>query len=79
MKTVLEATAAGADAIESWPGSVFLDWMGDCLWIFAGLAMSAVPGAASIIATPAAYLCHSFRRFNTTSSSLHSGARRKKR
>jgi DNA-directed RNA polymerase subunit RPC12/RpoP len=46
LKTVLEATATGCDAIESWPGAVFLDWMGDGLWLFAAFAMAMVPGAA---------------------------------
>jgi DNA-directed RNA polymerase subunit M/transcription elongation factor TFIIS len=44
--TVLNDTAAGADAIEDWPDAVFLDWMGDSLWIFCALCMSTAPGAA---------------------------------
>lgn len=44
--TVLNETAAGADAIEDWPDAVFLDWMGDSLWIFCALCMSVTPGAA---------------------------------
>ena len=44
--TVLHETAAGCDAIEDWPGAVFLDWMGDSVWLFCAMCMSVVPGAA---------------------------------
>jgi len=46
--TVLNETAAGCDAIDNWPGAVFLDWMGDSLWLFVAFCMSATPGAAVV-------------------------------
>ena len=49
--SILLDTAAGNDRIENWPSDVFLDWMGDCLYVVAGLAVSIMPGglAASLI------------------------------
>jgi len=44
--TVLNETAEGCDAINNWPGAVFLDWMGDSLWLFCAFCMSMTPGAA---------------------------------
>ena len=44
--TVLRETSEGLDAIEDWPGAVFLDWMGDAGWFFCALCMSVTPGAA---------------------------------
>jgi DNA-directed RNA polymerase subunit RPC12/RpoP len=44
--TVLQETASGCDEIQEWPGAVFLDWMGDSVWLFCAICMSGVPGAA---------------------------------
>jgi len=43
---VVRDTANGHDAVANWPDVVFLDWMGDSLFVFSSLAISVVPGMA---------------------------------
>jgi hypothetical protein len=43
---VLRDTSEGCNEIESWPGYVFLDWIGEPVHVFCAVCMSAVPGAA---------------------------------
>jgi DNA-directed RNA polymerase subunit RPC12/RpoP len=45
LMTVFRETSEGCDTVE-WPGPVFLDWIGEALWLFLALSMSAVPGGA---------------------------------
>lgn len=42
---VVDNTAEGADTVQSWPGTVFLDWLGDTFYIAAAAAMAFAPGA----------------------------------
>ncbi len=41
---VIDNTAEGADRVEYWPGTVFLDWIGDTLYVAAATAMAFAPG-----------------------------------
>jgi DNA-directed RNA polymerase subunit RPC12/RpoP len=43
---VLRETSEGVDEDLTWPGQVFLDWLGDPLHLFFAFCMSVVPGAA---------------------------------
>lgn len=43
---ILQDTANGKDAIESWPDVNFLDWLGEALYVFSGLFMAVFPACA---------------------------------
>lgn len=43
---ILQDTANGMDAIESWPDVNFLDWIGEALYIFSGLFLAVFPACA---------------------------------
>ena len=40
---ILQDTANGKDAIESWPDVNFLDWIGEAFYVFSGLFIAAFP------------------------------------
>jgi hypothetical protein len=41
---ILRDTAAGNDEVYNWPGPVWLDWMGDALYVFNAAVLSAIAG-----------------------------------
>lgn len=43
---VVRDTASGCDAISSWPGAMFVEWIGEMLSVVAGIGISAAPGIA---------------------------------
>jgi hypothetical protein len=45
MVVVMRETSEGCDAIEDWPGPVFVDWILDALWIFIAASVAVMPGA----------------------------------
>jgi len=44
--SIVRDTADGCDQIENWPDALFLDWIGEFLFLVTSLAMSALPGLA---------------------------------
>jgi hypothetical protein len=40
---ILQDTANGKDAIESWPDANFLDWLGEACYVFSGLFIAVFP------------------------------------
>ena len=43
---VVRDTASGCDAISSWPGAMFIEWIGEMLSVVAGIGISVAPGIA---------------------------------
>ena len=46
---IVRDTAEGSRRVESWPDGLFLDWIGDCLYVINALVLSALPGLGVLL------------------------------